>query len=627
VEAHPVLVLGVFATALAAVAWSLTRPVLLVNDGHMYFEMARSMRHGTLEYPNGLDVVDSPELWTQNAVKRGAHLYSKYPPLYALLAALPYALFGIRGMYLLNAVGFVVSVLGCHALARKLLGPGRALWATLLLPVAVPLVPYVLLEIPHLTALAPLVWSVVFWDDAVREPDEARATRRGITAGLLAGLAFGIRVQDAVVVAPLFVIALFFARRPSRTLGGMAAGFGVCVLAIAAFNVQRFSSPNPFSYGPVTAALGVPIPEERADFFLRPATAADLALLAGSLVAARFCRRTWSAVSLVAGAMAIIALVSPMRDVAVRMGASLATGLLDASIASTGWAVPDTTHGWIDKALLSSMPFVALGLVGTIVRASRKAPSLPTGLAWMTVSLALFLSLRDPDPRTDRSFMGFMSLSPRYLIEVFPALYLLAWERLRAMRVRPAHVALGVACGLAAFAFMAATGRDIDVPSKVDLITTDSIVLAGLLVVAYGARREAVGAAMLPVLVAVASGYAAACVFAEDSRALLEIAAVHERWGSRVLAAMPEPKIALVGWRYAKDGVYHIRAAKDVVVVDPHVDDGAALAPTLDALADHQFAPYYFGLELERVLPRLAGRYRAVPVLDDPLLWKLERLR
>ena len=86
--------------AFAAFAFALTRPVLLVNDGHVYFEMARAMRHGTLEIPNGLDVADSPELWIENAVEPRA------PPLREIPAVLPRPRGGAvralrdRGLYL-----------------------------------------------------------------------------------------------------------------------------------------------------------------------------------------------------------------------------------------------------------------------------------------------------------------------------------------------------------------------------------------------------------------------------------------------------------------------------------------------------------------------------------------------
>ena len=85
----PGLAVAAYASIFAVTAFAVTRPVLLVNDGQMYFEMARSMRHGSLEIDNGLDIVDSPELWMQNSVKLGRHLIAKYPPLYAVLSVGP----------------------------------------------------------------------------------------------------------------------------------------------------------------------------------------------------------------------------------------------------------------------------------------------------------------------------------------------------------------------------------------------------------------------------------------------------------------------------------------------------------------------------------------------------------
>ncbi len=622
---HPALALGAYATVLASVAFALARPVLIVNDGHMYFEMARSMRHGTLEFYNGLDVVDSPELWMMHAVQRGPHLYSKYPPLYAVLAVVPYAFLGIRGMYLLNAAGFVGTVLACYALARRVLSPSRAILATWLLPLVVPLLPYALMEVPHLVAVAFFLWAMVLWDDARQSPDPRAATWKGLAAGLLAGFAFGVRLPDVVVVAPLFVIALFHARHRVQTLAGLATGFGLCLLAVAAFNVQRFGSPNPFSYGPSDSTLGAPYPEETPSFFLHAALLIDFAIVLGVFVGARRMRRPATAWLLAGAGAAVIAVVPPLREVAVRMAETTAGMVVNASMASTGWSVPGLTHGWINKALLSSTPFLVLGLLGMVACAARRAPPLQTALAWTGVALLLFLSARDPDPRTERGVMGFLSLNPRYLLEAIPGLYLLAWDRLRAVRLRPMHLAMGVAAGAGFLVFMGWTGQDDLSPAKMDLIVTDSVVAAVLLALAYRARMSRAGALALGVLVAVTNGYAGACVLAEDSRCLLETAAVHDRWGARVLSAMPEPKVAIVGWHYAKDGIFHVRASKPVVVtVDPSVDDAASLPATLDALVASGITPYYFGVELDRVRPRVEGRYRPVPVLDDPLLWRFE---
>ncbi len=625
VRNNPRLAVAGYAGVFAAIAFALTRPVLLVNDGQIYFEMARGMRHGTLEFSNGLDVVDSPELWMQNAVKRGPHLFAKYPPLYAVLAAVPYALGGIRGLYGLNAVGFWFAVLAFHEIARRALGPSRALFATALLPLVVPLVPYMLMELPHLPALALSSWALVFWDDARQSDDRRRAARLGGVTGLLAGLAFGIRIQDVVLTLPLFAVGFFHSRHRSAVLGGMFAGFGACVMAVAAFNLQRFGSANPFSYGPSESALGAPLPEEGIAFFARPSFVAWAAIVTVALLAARRCARRGAAVLCVAAGALVLVAVPSLRHVTLNAVASLASVTLNASIAGAGWSSPDTTLGWIDKALLSSTPFAVLGLVGVVTATARPAAPLPTALAWMAVSLLLFLSPRDPDPRTLRGTMGFLSLSPRYLVEIMPALYLLAWDRLQRVRFATVHLVTGVVTASVLFEFMRSTGPDDLVPAKAALMLTGSIVAAALLASIYFAPRGLARAIALGALVALTNGYAAACIFAEDSRCLRGMAATYEQWGQRVLAAMPEPRVALVGWHFAKDAVFHVRASKSVIVADPSVDDGASLASTLDALAGHGVTPYYFGLGLERAAPHFEGRYRAVPVLGDLLLWRLDR--
>jgi hypothetical protein len=617
-------VVGGYAAVFAAVAFALTRPVLLVNDGQMYFEMARSMRHGTLEFWNGLDVVDSPELWMQNSVKQGPHLFAKYPPLYGVIAAAPYAWFGVRGLYLLNATGFVFAVLGFHELARRVIGPRRALVTTLLLPFGVPLVPYMLMEMPHLVALAPVLWAIALWDDALRSEGPRRAGCVATAAGLLAGLAFGIRIQDVVLALPLCVVAFFHSRHRAAVLTGLLGGLGACVGAVAAFNLARFGSPNPFSYGPHEGALGAPVVEERLSFFLRPARVTVIALVVGGLLAGRrWGGKAPAALVLLFGAIVVVA-VAPVRTIALGMAATLASTTLNAGIAGPGWYAPDTTLGWIDKALLSSTPFAALGLAGAVASAARPAPPIRTVLGWMVISLLLFLSVRDPDPRTERGVVGFMSLSPRYLVEIMPLLYLLAWERLRSVRFGAAHLVTGLLAGALLFAYMRSTGPGDGAPPKRVLILTAPIVAAALLVLVDRVAAGPARTAALATLVALTHGYAAACIFAEDATCLRGMAATYERWGQRVLAAMPEPEVALVGWRYAKDAVFHVRASKLVVIVDPSVDDGATLPSTLDALVARGMTPYYFGLGLERVLPRLAGRYRAVLVLGDPLLWRLE---
>ena len=60
------------------------------------------------------------------------------------------------------------------------------------------------------------------------------------------------------------------------------------------------------------------------------------------------------------------------------------------------------------------------------------------------------------------------------------------------------------------------------------------------------------------------------------------------------------------------------------MTVDASVDDGASLADTLDAFVADGRAAVYFGLGIERCAASLAGRYRTVPLLSDPIVYRLE---
>ena len=86
-------------------------------------------------------------------------------------------------------------------------------------------------------------------------------------------------------------------------------------MAIGAFNVQRFGTANPFSYGPPDSSLGAPHPEERTGFFLRPALVIDFAIVIGVVLLGRLCRRASSAWLVAEAGAVVIALVPPLRDV------------------------------------------------------------------------------------------------------------------------------------------------------------------------------------------------------------------------------------------------------------------------------------------------------------------------
>jgi hypothetical protein len=472
-----------------------------------------------------------------------------------------------------------------------------------------------------------LLWAVVCWDDSIEGDAPTRATWSGLGCGLFAGLAFGVRVQSFVLFAALFAVALTAPRPRRAPLAAMGGAFLACVAAVSAINAVRFGSANPFSYGSPPPLSPAPSPiEERLAFFAQPAIVGVGLVTAAAVLGARSARAARGALLPLAAGAAVILAVPLLRHEAARILLTMATLLLNASVGSDDWASPVTTLGWMNKALLVSAPFLGLGLVAVGRFVARPAPPLETALAAMVFLLVGFLSLRDPNARGDFSAMGFFSLSPRYLVEVMPILYLLAWSLLGSVRFGARDAIVGAVASAAIAAGLWAWGPGDGSARKVLVLSAAPILLALLVLLATGASSvgpRRLGGRLAAPLIALAHAATLAFVVAEDGRALVGIAAQYDRWGESFLA-VAAPRVALVGWWFAKDPIFHLRAAHDVVTVDPAVDDGASLADTLDALVARGRTPYYFGAELERALPHFRGRYVAVPVSSDPIVFRLD---
>jgi hypothetical protein len=620
---RPALLLFAYGCLVAGLVFSFTHAALLVNDGHIYMEMARSAPRGTLEIPNGLEVVDSPELWITHSVKRGLHLYAKYPPLYGVIAALPFALLGIRGLYLVNAIALAAAIPAFYLLARRVLPGSRPLLAALLLPVGTPLAAFGLTEIPHLLAMSLVLWSIVAWEESRTADTDARAAAMGLAAGLLAGCAFGVRMPNVLFAIPLVAGSVYAKRRGSALLA-TSAGFLLCVGAVALVDLARFGSANPFSYGP-PVAFGAPAEEETPAYFLRPAVMALAVIGLAAIALSRRAKSLTGALAVLGGAGALVAAITPLRAVAATTAGTTGSMLLNASIAGAGWSTPYLTGDWMNKALLVCAPFLVLGLAATTRALVRDRGPLESVMAWMVLLVIAFLSQRDPDPRSGIGVTSFFSISPRYLVDAMPLLYLLAWSVVPDVRVAREHLTLGAAAGAALALALWMGGAGDLAPWKVAVLTNAPVALAGLVAAARAAMDRRMARDALVPLIVLAHAFTLACVVSEDGRALAGFGAVEERWGRRFLEITPA-NVAVVGWGYAKDAIFHVRAHRDVVSVDASVDEAARLADTLDALGAAGRTAFYFGWGIERCAPRLEGRYRSVLVSSDPVVYRLDPL-
>lgn len=637
-------IVAVYAACVAWLAFDRTHGVVLVNDGEIYMEMAKQMAaRGSFEVPNGLDVVDSRELWTIHTIKLGAHLYAKYPPFYGLLAALPYAWLQIRGMYLLNAVSLVLVVLGYARLARRVLPEAFAFASTVALPFCVPLFPYALMELPHLPGAALLVWALVAWDASLAATGSRRACLLGGAAGLALGVAVGVRVHSFIAAPVLVGLAWLHAARRREATVGLVVPLVACFFALSVINHGRFGVWSPFSYGPPDA-VGAPIDIEQARYFLRPGYVATVSALGVLLVVWARARRENLTASLgvSAAVVAVIAILPFARATAAHMAWTTASLIVNPMIATHGaWTDADMTSAWVNKALLESTPFLVLGLLAMAWCAARAKEPLLRAIALLCGGTIVFLSVRDPDPRTLAGVIVGFSLSPRYLAESLPLLFLLAMWSVRGLW--PAG-RVG-ACLAAAAALAGAVGaRDVlglfqsfdndYEPHKRWVLLVGSLGLAALVAATYALARAArafspgsrgamacASLAWLPFVLA--NGYSAAATVAEDTHALRFIGAYYAWWTDTAARVVPDHSV-IVGRGRGKDGVFSIRQSRDVVFVDVEVDDGADVLRVLRAFVATGRPIFYFGLGMETIRDRVAAEFRWVRLVDNPPIWRLD---
>ncbi|HEY1957918.1 MAG TPA: hypothetical protein VGH28_19995 [Polyangiaceae bacterium] len=577
-------------------------------------------RHGSLEIPNGFDVQDTLDLVLRQTTKVVPHhMYGKYPALYTVLAAVPVGTLGIRGMYLLNGVALAAVIVMYHRVARSLLGRQLALGSTLLLPFVVPLLPYALMGLPHLVSAALVLGALLLFFSAVRCERGRTAFALSVASGLAAGFATGVRLQCITVGGVLIAASALRARVRLPALTGQLLAQGACVGAMAILNRERFGGA-PFSYG--WNPIGPNPATENWHYYLtHPAVPLGVAWVASlGMATLRIPRARPSERAIICVAMASALALPALRHQLARMAAT-ASVLLVSSNAFLH-EQPSMTIGWLNKPLFAASPALILAFVG-IVRAGWRRARVEIEVAAATcVAMLLLLVLRDPDPATDESVIGFMSLNPRYLVEIYPLLFLLACWTARELRFSRVFWFSAAAFAIPLAVIFTHTRDDLD-PTRRFVVLSLSAGVTVLVAVAYGVYRVRSASALPPAIFGVAVAYACVITTLGDAVAVMDMTGRYELWTRRVESATPQ-RFLLVGWDNAKDPVYSVREDRDVVFVNAAVDDGPQLLGTLDAFRARGRPAYYFGIGLERVRPLLQARYEIVPLLSDPLLWRLD---
>lgn len=567
-EASARALLGALLAAIALCAWLAPGALVSSVDARSYMEMIAGIAdHGLPTFDNG-PAAEHPELRARWNIVVDGELWGTYPPVYPYLMAPFYRLGGLR---LAGQASF--AVLGLLALAAFFLG--RAIRGN---PLTGALAAWISvagnglaakgLVIGSVPLAAALITSAAFFGlRALRTGGRAGAAFSA-AAGLTGGLAMGTHLLAVPMLGGLAAVLLF--RAPLSRWAPFLGGVAIPVMALAAFNAERFGSLDPFSYGPCTwrVCQGVRGFQTKANLLIH---AGPLAIwLAAMASAAWLARRRLTVLLPILGLGMLVPLAIPALGERMLTYALATFGLLvDLAVLPFDPPYKAALDGvglfreqYVVKSLLQATPVLALAPLARL-RSRREALLLALPIAALVASVL---------PRIEMSpthLIGHSVLHVRYLAPGLPLAAILAAQALSDLPWRPRHAALGALAAAALGAWLWVGDGDTSFLRSFAVVL-GSLIAGGLAAALVGlARRrpdaELTGAALWATAIALAWGFAAAVAI--DFK---HAAATGSRNRERLTTMEPllPERVGLVGWPGQLDPCLSLVEKRDVQYAD-----------------------------------------------------------
>lgn len=393
----------------------LVSPGLFNIDEFIVLAGAKSLlSSGALAVQNGWPEFSSPDLSLWLLVQGPHGLTPQYPVGSAVLGAPLLAIFGARGLILINVLAGIGALFALWSLsARHFGGKAVALVSVLLLIGGTFWLEYVFAIWPHSVGVFCVALALLLTLDCLDA--QSRFELKAAGAGAAIGLGLLFRTDTVLALPAIGLAALLFAKRPFR----MAIPFGLGLLPFAALtagaNYAKFGTLNPLSYGQSAGATTLSS---------HIAAIAGLAAIALLLVVLRFVRwrpgKREYAIGL-AGVVLVLAFSAVLRDLAQRYLTGAWALLVDAraihdprlGIHTEAGSVLSFWGLW-KKALAQSMPW--LGLL--VLALPRPKDGQLRRSTWVVLIVAAVWSL----PFFMTSWHGGMGSNMRYFLPVVPLL-------------------------------------------------------------------------------------------------------------------------------------------------------------------------------------------------------------
>lgn len=520
---------------LGALLFAISEPGFFTIDEQNHLVMVVSYRHGQLTLPGVGHLTPSNELafFDPNfTAAPAAPPVQDLPPLYGVLA-LPFAVFGLRGLIAMNTLAFLGTTALLLAYVRRHATSRGAPWlAAGTFVFASHSMEYALGVWPHSTSVFLCTGAFVFAARA-RERDDLRWAA---LAGLCGGVAAGVRYPDAVYAACIGVGLFLWAPRRWESCVTFTFAAAGPLLASSFINHARLGSWNPITKRPGYLA------------FAGDGTATTRPLRALADWGVSF----WSRVV----------------DDAVRPAEFSRALALTLEPQSGAFMV----YGVVKKAWLQSSPWVALAFLagaaawwpGTRLLADDARRREMRACVLPIVGMLAMFALAGV-ARSDG-----MSFNARYLLDLVPlACALLAWS-LDGARIPLRAAALGGACAAVAAAW---TLHALDTPARAFAERWVPLAVAGVLSVAYPLRARTVGRAVFAALLGAALGWSATIHLGHDVRVSLQRRGEVATLRADVPGRLPEHS-AVLTWGIYRSLVAAEQLDHDLVILDCARDRG-----------------------------------------------------
>lgn len=526
-------------------------------DEANYLSTVGALRHGRLTVPGTEGLPASPELlWfdPQAHVRRveATPVAPTAPPLYAPLA-LPFSLAGWRGLVALQTLSYLATIALVFAYARRY-GDDAAGWtAAAVFALGGYSLDYAQAVWPHMTSVALATGAALL----VARVRDGERWLWAAAAGLLVGVATGVRYQNVVFAFGLGLGVFLFAPRRWTASLAYGGGFALPLAVSSAINRLRLGSWNPVSKG--------------AHYFSVSGEGGESGGALGEAMVMAWAR---------------------VVDYAQRPPlAGVASAYLSPHPESGAYVL----GGVVKKAWLQSSPWLALALAALLAAwlAARRAGARGGGargpeaafrrrelraLSLIVFGVLAAFALAGAS-RTDG-----WSYNQRYFLELVPlAAVAFAWALGEAARRWRALAAGGLGGVLLAAAVLVRSPAS---PTRHLAVLYLPLALAALLLlvalVALVARRRGVGRE-LALAAGIALGWALGIHLGEDWAATRAVRTAHQQRFAAVDPLVPEYSALLAFWGN-KDSFAPWFLGRDVVVVDPFADRGATTGELTTAL-------------------------------------------